>query len=99
VFLEGMRRATTLAHLILGGTQISDPGLAYIAGFNGLGTLTLDRTSVSDNGLACLTGLHTLCYLSLEGTAVSEAGVLSLAESLPSCKIRALGKDWKPRCG
>jgi uncharacterized membrane protein len=74
-----------LRWLDLGGTRITDGGLAQLAGFPNLSRLHLERTALTDAGLTSLTGLAQLEYLDLYGTAVTDAGLEQL-QPLPRLK-------------
>jgi YHS domain-containing protein/uncharacterized membrane protein/mono/diheme cytochrome c family protein len=64
-----------LRSLDLGGTKITDAGLAQVAGMVNLDRLHLERTAVTDAGLSQLKHLTQLEYLNLYGTAVGDAGI------------------------
>jgi uncharacterized membrane protein len=70
--------ATQVTWLSLGGTRVSDAGLATLARFPNLTRLHLERTAVTDDGLAHLARLQRLEYLNLYGTAVTDAGLRHL---------------------
>jgi uncharacterized membrane protein len=74
-----------LRWLDLGGTRITDAGLAQLAGFPNLSRLHLERTALTDAGLTALTGLAQLEYLDLYGTAVTDGGLEQL-QRLPRLK-------------
>lgn len=56
-------------------TQITDAGLAQLAGISTLVRLHLEKTKVTDDGLVHLKDLANLEYLNLYGTAVTDAGL------------------------
>ncbi len=68
-----------VATVDLSSTQVSDAGLAHLAGLSGLQSLSLWNTKVSDAGLAHLARLSGLQSLSLWNTKVSDAGLAHLA--------------------
>lgn len=65
--------------LNLGGTAITDAGIAQLAGFPRLTMLHLERTGVGDAGVAQLAPLSHLEYLNLYATKVTDAGLAPLA--------------------
>jgi hypothetical protein len=65
--------------LDLGGTRVSDGGLADIARLPNLTRLHLQHTAVGDTGLAHLTELQRLEYLNLYGTAITDEGLAALS--------------------
>jgi Leucine-rich repeat (LRR) protein len=69
----------SLQTLYLSNTQVSDAGLAQLAGLGSLQRLDLSNTQVSDAGLAQLAGLGSLQRLDLSNTQVSDAGLAHLA--------------------
>lgn len=71
-----------LQWLDLGGTKVTDAGLAHIAEMKNLTRLHLEKTAVTDAGLVKLSKLRKLEYLNLYGTQVSDAGLTHLS-SLP----------------
>jgi hypothetical protein len=71
--------------LDLGGTRITDAGLAGLAAFPNLVRLHLERTAVTDSGLAALEGLGQLEYLNLYGTEITDQGLATL-QRLPKLK-------------
>ncbi|MBI5396739.1 MAG: ribonuclease inhibitor [Verrucomicrobia bacterium] len=69
---------SNLRWLDLGGTKITDAGLAPVSELRNLTRLHLERTAVTDAGLACVAKLRNLEYLNLYGTATSDAGLQQL---------------------
>jgi Leucine-rich repeat (LRR) protein len=59
--------------------QITDAGLAHLAGLNQLQWLNLDRTQITDGGLAGIAGLTQLQSLNLDRTQITDAGLAHLA--------------------
>ena len=74
-----------LRWLDLGGTAVSDSGLAQLTRMPNLTRLHLERTRITDSGLAHLGALHSLEYLNLYGTEVTDAGLDQL-QSIPKLK-------------
>jgi hypothetical protein len=70
--------APQVTWLTLSATQVTDAGLARLAGFRHLTRLHLDRTRVTDAGLGALAGLERLEYLNLYATSVTDAGLAAL---------------------
>ncbi len=62
----------------LNHTQITDVGLAHLAGLTSLQELHLNYTQITDAGLAHLSGLTSLQELDLYGTQISDAGLVHL---------------------
>lgn len=71
--------------LDLGGTAVTDVGLAALSAMPNLQRLHLERTAVGDAGLAHLTSLSQLEYLDLYGTKVTDAGLENL-QTMPRLK-------------
>lgn len=69
----------TLVSLNLGGTSVTDAGLADLAAFGRLERLHLDRTGITDAGLAALGKLQHLEYLNLYGTGMTDKGLVTVA--------------------
>lgn len=67
-----------LRWLDLGGTKVTDAGLAPVSEQRNLTRLHLERTAITDAGLACVAKLHNLEYLNLYGTGVTDAGIQQL---------------------
>ena len=61
--------------LDVGGTKITDDGLAKLAVFPNLVRLHLENTSIGDNGLQHLQTLTRLTYLNIFNTQVSDVGL------------------------
>jgi hypothetical protein len=61
--------------LNLGGTAVTDAGLAQLAGLKNLQRLHLEKTAITDVGLAHLKGLAELRYLNLYGSKVTDKGL------------------------
>lgn len=79
--------AANITWLNLAGSQVTDAGLAPLAGMPRLTSIHLERTAITDAGLAHLAGLTNLEYLNLFGTQVTDAGLETL-KALP--KLRRL---------
>ncbi len=77
--------AANITWLNLAGSQVTDGGLAPLAGMPRLTSLHLERTGITDAGLAHLVSLANLEYLNLFGTKVTDAGLETL-KALPSLK-------------
>ena len=77
--------AANITWLNLAGSQVTDVGLAPLAGMPRLTSLHLERTGITDAGLAHLVSLANLEYLNLFGTKVTDAGLETL-KALPSLK-------------
>ncbi len=80
-----------LAFAPRGSGDISDAGLAHLAGLKNLIVLLLQGNKwVSDAGLVHLSGLKKLRKLSLEKTSVTDSGVSRFRESVPGCQVTRL---------
>ena len=79
--------APAVQWLDLGGTSVSDAGLACLASMHRLERLHLDQCRITDFGLGLLTGLRRMEYLNLRGTSVSDGGIIGLRQ-LP--RLRSL---------
>lgn len=71
--------ASQIKWMDLARTQVTDKGLAHVAGMTNLTRLHLENTTVTDAGLDSLKGLANLEYLNLYGTQVSDAGLEKLS--------------------
>ena len=60
VHLAGL---TALERLDLGGTQVTNAGLAHLTGLSALRSLDLGNTQITDTGLEYLAGLPALEFL------------------------------------
>jgi hypothetical protein len=69
---------SSIISISLGGTRISDKGLAHLQGLTALEFLYLTKTQVSDEGLSRLKGLTALRVLELDNTQISDAGLAHL---------------------
>ena len=79
---EGLRaigRMTQLTHLDLGGTGISDAGVAHLARCERLKDVNLQWTATGDAALRALAGLPGLTHLRT-GNRVTDAGLAMLKE-------------------
>src|SRR5262249_61491710 len=65
--------------LDLGGTQVTDAGLAEVARLTDLQSLNISNTKVTDKGLKHLAGLKKLQELYLYTDQVTEEGLAQLA--------------------
>ncbi len=78
--LARLQDAKSIETLLLGGTRITNAGLALAGTMGTLRTLDVSRTAITDAGLVHLKGLAQLASLSLEGTDVSGAGLEPLRD-------------------
>jgi hypothetical protein len=85
------RKCTGVTELFIGGTQLSDTGLAALVGPQ-LATAELHHTRVTDAGLGRLRAAR-LKELRLDGTNVTDAGVTALKAQtgLKVLKIKRTG--------
>lgn len=74
----------------LGGSGVTNKGLAALSGMKRLARLRLENTAVTDAGLSALQDLPDLQSLSLYGCSVTDAGVEALA-GIPALKRVYLG--------
>ena len=79
--------APAVQWLDLGGTSVTDAGLAGLEPMRRLQRLHLDGLRIGDGGLARLSHLGQLEYLNLRGTLVTDAGLPAL-RTLP--RLRSL---------
>lgn len=70
--------AGNITWLNLAGSQVTDAGLAALAGMPRLTSLHLERTGISDPGIAHLSGAQNLEYLNIFGTKVTDASLETL---------------------
>jgi len=80
---------TQVEELRLGGTSVTDAGLAYLRELTTLRQLDLSLTEITDDGLAALLGLTQLHTLWIGGTKVSSAGLKQLAALVGLREIHA----------
>jgi uncharacterized membrane protein len=73
--------------LDLGGTSVTDSGLAALGSMRRLERLHLDQTGIGDAGLARLASLRRIEYLNLRATRVTDKGLPAL-KALP--RLRSL---------
>lgn len=71
--------ASQIKWMDLARSQVTDKGLAHVAGMTNLTRLHLENTTVTDAGLDSIKGLANLEYLNLYGTQVSDAGLEKLS--------------------
>jgi YHS domain-containing protein len=76
---------SNLRWLDLGGTRVTDAGLAHLAIMPNLTRLHLERTSITDAGLSRLVDLPNLEYLNLYGDDLTDA-VVEVLRQLPKLK-------------
>ncbi len=79
--------APAIEWLDLGGTSVTDAGLAALGAMHHLVRLHLDQCPVTDSGLAALKGLKRIEYLNLRATAVTDRGI-GVLSALP--RLRSL---------
>lgn len=70
-------------YLVLGGSQVTDQGLAHLSRFRQLRWLDLSGTRVTDGGIPAITRLETLTKLDISGTRVTNAALAQLV-TLPN---------------
>ncbi len=78
--LMQLRSLTSLSHIDLRRTRVTDVGLAYLKDVNSLMSLHLGGTQVGDDGVAHLRGLSNLKRLWLYHTKVSDIGLESIKQ-------------------
>ena len=76
-----------LRRLSIRDTQVSDGGLAHIAGLRQLKELSLGGAKITDAGLEHLNAMQQLEVLGLDDTSATDAGVKKLQKSLPRCAV------------
>lgn len=72
--------APALHRLDLGGTGVTDAGLAHVAQMAELRRLRLDDTAITDGGLALLSPLKRLVSLNLHSTEITDAAMGPLTQ-------------------
>jgi hypothetical protein len=77
--LKGMN-LTSLTHLDLANTKVTDAGLAHFKDCKNLIALWLPRTMVTDAGVANFKDCKNLTVLNLYGTQVGDAGLATFKE-------------------
>ncbi len=85
--LAAIADRANVSYLTLGGSQVTDAGLAQLSGLRALQWLDITGAEVSDAGLKHLTGLTQLQKLMVGQTRVSDTGLQQLQQSLPKLKI------------
>ncbi len=77
--LDSLAGATSITHLELLNSGITDEGMRAIGTFKKLRTLRVTSPAVTDAGVAALARVNTLASLSLEGTSIGDesAGVIA----------------------
>lgn len=83
--------ATEVVAMHLAKTQVTDTGLAHLAGMSNLQTLDLSNTNITDSGLVHLEKLRSLQTLTLYNTRVTGSGLASL-KGLTSLRQLSLGR-------
>jgi hypothetical protein len=68
------------SYFTLGGSRVTDAGLAQLTGLDRIGWLDVSGTAVSDAGLAQVARLKTLRKLDLSGAKITDDGLRTLAE-------------------
>ncbi len=79
---------STLRHLCLNGSPITDAALPRLKVLSNLEYLRLSRTEVTDAGLVHLESFANLRQVYLQGNKVSNKGVRKLQKALPNTVIR-----------
>jgi hypothetical protein len=78
--LRDLPHAAQLTYLTLGGTRVTDAGLAHLKELPRVQWIDLHQTRVTDGGMAHLAKLASLRQLDLTGTRVTDAGLEHLLE-------------------
>jgi len=85
-----MRHISVLRNLDglnLRATQVSNSGLAYLAGLPWLTSLNLDQTLVTSQGLPTILGLEWLKYLRLPAEVSGSIELRQFQQQVPRCNI------------
>jgi serine/threonine protein kinase len=82
--------------LWIGGTQVTEKGLATLKSKKRLHDFRFSNTSLDDAGLALLKDCQELTYLWIPDTSVTAKGVADLAKALPRCEIHWAGGKVGP---
>jgi len=84
-----LERAAILAHLDLGGTQVTDAGVAALARLPHLSELVLVQARLTDQAVEHLAGMPALQHIYLFKSGVSKAGIARLRERKPDLHVDA----------
>ena len=82
-----LAQLTSVTHLRLSDTRISDTAIRHIKRLPNLQSLLLANTRLTDDCVSDLGEIVTLTSLDIRGTQISANAVKQLKESLPTCKI------------
>lgn len=86
--IKSLRNLTSLAIGNQGiKTEITDAGLANLAGMGKLEELIIVNVAATDASLEIIKKLSQLKRIQLVRTGISEAGIASLRMALPNCKV------------
>jgi hypothetical protein len=85
--LDHLHHMTRLRELIVSGSDITDAGLAKVAGLKNLEVLDLTDTQVTDAGLKCLKSLPRLRLLVVDSPGVTPEGSAFLLQTNPNLSI------------
>jgi hypothetical protein len=77
--LELLPRGQRVTYLALGGTRVTDAGLAHVKPLKNLEWIDLYKTQVTDAGLEQLQDLPSLKQIDLSGTRITDAGLKHVA--------------------
>ena len=75
--------------LRLGGTSVSDAGLALLTELRFIEELELQDTNISDVGLKHLERLRDLVRLDVRGTNVTADGIELFLRACPGCNVQS----------
>ncbi len=85
--LRELKEMKSLRNLDIAATEVTDAGMAIVAGLPNLEKLNINTTLITDSGLSGLCGLKGLKALDVRSTRVSEEGVAKIKAAIPGLKI------------
>ena len=84
--MEGTK-LTELETLLMGGTKVTDEGLAHLKPFGKLRKISVFDTQITDAGITHLSKLARLEVVLLGKSRVTEAGIKALQAARPGVKF------------
>ncbi len=86
-YLRDLKKLRVLNLCVSHKPDITDEGLAHVAGLTALENLDLFSQEVTDTGLVHLEGLTALRVLDVRSTKVTAEGTTRLKKKLPKLKL------------
>jgi hypothetical protein len=78
---------SSLKDLYIGGSRITDSGIAKLTSLSNLETIVIQNAAIADKGLEPLLKLKELRFLSLNNTLITDAGLRAIAENCPKLRM------------